>query len=105
MSLELLTDPETQLADRATALAMLRQRVEDNREGVFDGSDSTLAWRVAADFEDRIEMRDLVIGVRVAFTSLKLAHFHPEEPIEPKRRAVYDAINALEAATEKPTSH
>lgn len=105
VSLELLINPETQLADRPTALAMLRERVEDDKQGGFDGSDGILAWRVAADLENKPEMRDLVTGITVAFTALKLAHFYPDEPIEPKRHAVHDAINALEAATEKPTSH
>ncbi|MER8944489.1 hypothetical protein [Mesorhizobium sp. M0701] len=42
--------------------------------------------------------------VTVAFTTLALAGFHPDEPIEPKRKAVLDAIEALEKATEKPTA-
>ncbi|MFC3326179.1 hypothetical protein [Mesorhizobium cantuariense] len=105
MSLDLLIDPETQLADRATALRMLRDYVDDDaRKEVFDGNDAILAWRVAADFES-IKMRDLVSDVTVAFTRLKHAHFHPEEPIEPKRLAVLAAIDAIEAATEKQTSH
>ncbi|MER9236908.1 hypothetical protein NKI56_33795 [Mesorhizobium sp. M0622] len=47
--------------------------------------------------------RDLVSDVTVAFTTRALAGFHPDEPIEPKRKAVLDAIEALEKATEKPT--
>ncbi|WP_156398554.1 hypothetical protein [Mesorhizobium sp. Root102] len=105
VSLELLIEPETQLADRPKALAMLRERAEDDKQREFDGSDGILAWRVAADLENKPEMRDLVTGITVAFTALKLAHFYPDEQIEPKRQAVHDAINALEAATEKPTSH
>ena len=104
VDLSLLMDPETQLADRATALAMLREDLKQDGKDTLSGRDAILAWRVAADVEDRFEMRDLIANLTVAFTRLSLSHFHPEEPIEPKRQAVKDAINALESATE-PTSH
>lgn len=105
VDLELLTDPETQLADRVTALAMLREDLERDGKDTHSGRDAILAWRVAADVEDRFKMRDLIGVLTVAFTRLSLSHFRPDEPIEPKRQAVRNAIDALEAATEKPTSH
>ncbi|MER8369022.1 hypothetical protein [Mesorhizobium sp. M1378] len=65
-----------------------------------------MAWLVAADIDDDSGMmRDLVGNVTIAFTVLSLSRFHPEEPIEPKRKAVHDAIDALEKATVKATSH
>ncbi|TPM33749.1 hypothetical protein FJ955_03145 [Mesorhizobium sp. B2-2-2] len=105
VSLELLTDPDAQLADRSTALAMLRENIERDGKDMLSGRDAILAWRVAVDVEDKLKVRDIIGNVTVAFTRLALSHRHPEEPIEPKRQAVRDAINALEAATEKPTSH
>ncbi|TPK42330.1 MULTISPECIES: hypothetical protein [unclassified Mesorhizobium] len=105
VGLELLTDPETQLADRSTALAMLREHLEQDGKDTLNGDDTILAWRVAAEVVDQLSMRDLIGDLSMAFTALALAHRRPDEPIEPKRRAVRDAINALEAATEKPTSH
>lgn len=103
--LELLIDPETQLADRATALSMLREDLDRDGKDSLSGRDAILAWRVAADVVDRLKVGDLINNLTVAFTTLALSHFHPDEPIEPKRQAVHDAINALEAATEKPTTH
>ena len=105
--MELLTDPETQLADRVTALAKLRgyAEAEDGKSEYMNDDDSILAWRVADELDDVVVARDLVAAVTTAFTTLQLIGFHPDEPVEPKRQAVYDAINALEAATEKPTSH
>ncbi|MBZ9811027.1 MULTISPECIES: hypothetical protein [unclassified Mesorhizobium] len=105
VSLELLTDPETQLADRSTALAMLREDIERDGKDTLSGRDAILAWRVAADVEDKLKVSDIIGNVTVAFTHLALSHRHPEKPIEPKRQAVRDAINALEAATQEPTSH
>ncbi|RUW46734.1 hypothetical protein [Mesorhizobium sp. M8A.F.Ca.ET.021.01.1.1] len=105
VDLELLVDPETQLVDRVAALAMLREDLEQDGKDTHSGRDAILAWRVAADVEDRFRMRDLIGVLTVAFTTLSLSHFRPDEPIEPKRQAVRNAIDALEAATEKPTSH
>ncbi|TPL21008.1 hypothetical protein FJ945_19905 [Mesorhizobium sp. B2-4-9] len=104
VDLELLIDPETQLVDRITALAMLRADLERGGKDTLSGRDSILAWRIAAEVKDRFKMRDLIGDLTVAFTTLSLSHFHPDEPVEPKRQAVCDAINALEAATEKPAS-
>lgn len=103
----LLTDPEIQLADRATALSKLRAHaeVEDGKSESMNGDDCILAWRVAEELDDVFVARDLVAAVTIAFTTLQLIGFHPDEPIEPKRKAVHDAINALEKATEKQTSH
>ncbi|TPJ52696.1 hypothetical protein [Mesorhizobium sp. B2-6-4] len=105
VGLELLTDPETQLADRSTALAMLREHLEQDGKDTLNGDDTILAWRVAAEVVDQLSMRELICDLSVAFTALALAHRRPDEPIEPKRRAVRDAINALEAATDKPSLH
>ncbi|QKC90595.1 hypothetical protein EB230_20960 [Mesorhizobium sp. NZP2234] len=102
--LELLFDPATQLADRPAALAMLRAftAAEDGKREFWNSQIGILADRLAADLDDS---RDLVAAVTVAYTTLALSGFRPEEPIEPKRQAVYAAIDALEAAIEKPTSH
>ncbi|TPK38725.1 hypothetical protein [Mesorhizobium sp. B2-5-3] len=105
VGLELLTDPETQLADRSTALAMLREHLEQDGKDTLNGEDVVLAWRVAAEVVDQFSMRDLIGDLSMAFTALSHSHLRPDEPIEPKRRAVRDAINALEAATEKPSLH
>ncbi|TIL25121.1 hypothetical protein [Mesorhizobium sp.] len=103
VELELLIDPEAQLADRDTALAKLRAIVEA-KDGHSDASNKLLilAYRVADELENA---RDLVADVTVAYTRLAHSCFYPDEPIEPKRKAVLDAIDALEKATEKPTSH
>lgn len=105
VDLELLIDPETQLVDRVTALAMLREDLERDGKDTHSGRDAILAWRVAADVGDRFKMRELIGDLTVAFSILSLSHRHPDELIEPKRQAVRKAINALEAATENPTSH
>ncbi|RUU58311.1 hypothetical protein EOC99_24210 [Mesorhizobium sp. M7A.T.Ca.TU.009.01.1.1] len=99
-----LVDSATQLADRPTALAMLRAltAAQDGNGEFMNSQIGILADRLAVDLENP---RDLIAAVTVAFTRLELAGFHPAEPIEPKRQAVYDAINALEAATKMPTSH
>ncbi|MER9332892.1 hypothetical protein NKJ06_02565 [Mesorhizobium sp. M0293] len=102
--LQLLVDPATQLADRPSALAMLRAltAAQDGNGEFMNSQIGILADRLAVDLDNP---RDLIAAVTVAFTRLELAGFHPDEPIEPKRQAVYDAIDALEAATEMPTSH
>ncbi|MEO5326204.1 hypothetical protein PV773_23085 [Mesorhizobium sp. CC13] len=99
--LQLITDPATQLVDRDTALAMLRSRVQDSRDRseYLDSAVGILSWIVAADLEDRWRARELVSAVTIAFTALELSGFRPGEPIEPKRQAVFHAINALERAT------
>jgi hypothetical protein len=104
LGLELLVNPDAQLADRDTALAKLRALTEaENGGGEFMNSEiGMLADALAVDLDNP---RDLIAALTIAFTTLELSGFHPDEPIEPKRQAVYDAINALEAATEKTTSH
>jgi hypothetical protein len=104
VGLELLVNPDAQLADRDTALAKLRALTEaENGGGEFMNSEiGMLADALAVDLDNP---RDLIAALTIAFTTLELSGFHPAEPIEPKRQAVYDAINALEAATEKTTSH
>lgn len=105
--LELVHDPETQLADRVTALAQMRAIIEDEdgRNEYHDDRIFLLALAATAEMADGNKARDLVNEVTVAYTPLALAGVTPDEPIEPKRQAVLDAINALESATEKPTSH
>ncbi|TJV21109.1 MAG: hypothetical protein E5Y04_28830 [Mesorhizobium sp.] len=102
--LELLTNPEVQLADRDTALAKLRALtdVEDGRGEFLNSEIGMLADALAVDLDNP---RDLIAALTIAFTTLELSGFHPDEPIEPKRQAVYEAIDALEAATAMPTSH
>jgi hypothetical protein len=39
------------------------------------------------------------MAVTVAYSPLAGAQFTPDEPIEPKRQAVLDAIDALEAGS------
>ncbi|RWN30826.1 MAG: hypothetical protein EOR97_16475 [Mesorhizobium sp.] len=99
-----LVDSATQLADRPTALAMLRAltAAQDGNGEFMNSQIGILADRLAVDLDNP---RDLIAAATVAFTRLELAGFHPAEPIEPKRQAAYDAINALEAATKMPTSH
>jgi hypothetical protein len=95
IGLEIVVDAEAQLADRATALAMLHKMVETGsrrrREGI-------LAGIVVEDLADQEKARRLVDAVTIAFSSLEMAGYYPEEPVEPKRQAVIDAIDALEAA-------
>lgn len=102
--LELLVNPEAQLADRDTALAKLRAltEAEDGRGEFVNSEIGMLADAVAVDLDNP---RDLIAALTIAFTTLELSGFHPEEPMEPKRQAVYDAINALDAATAPSTSH
>lgn len=98
--LELVTDPATQLVDRAAALAMLRAKIEGSRHNEHhDSTVVSLAWIVAEDLEDQWHARKLVDDVTIAFSRLSLAGFYPDEPIEPKRQAAFAAIAALEKAT------
>mgnify|MGYP001089111947 CR=1 FL=1 len=99
--LQLLHDPESQLADRATALARLRAiiQAEDGKNEHLDDRVFLLALAATADMADGSLARDLVSAVTVAHTPLWLAGFTPDEPIEPKRKAVLDAIDALEKAS------
>lgn len=105
--LNLLTNPEEQLADRETALAKLRTiiQAEDGRSEYHDERVFLLALAATAKMPNGMLARDLVSAVTVAYTPLAHAQFTPDEPIEPKRKAVLDAIDALEKATEKSTSH
>ena len=99
--LQLLDDPETQLADRATALAQMRAIVqaEDGKGEFHDDRPFRLALAATAEMANGSEARKLINAVTIAHTSLALAGFTPDEPIEPKRQAVFDAIDALEAGS------
>ncbi|MCV3210021.1 hypothetical protein OHD62_19455 [Mesorhizobium sp. YC-39] len=99
--LELLDNPEEQLADRETALTKLRAiiQAEDGRNEYSDDRVFLLALAVTADMANGTQARDLVSAVIVAYTSLAHAGFEPDEPIEPKRQAVFAAIDALEKAS------
>ncbi|RWM29773.1 hypothetical protein [Mesorhizobium sp.] len=99
--LQLLRDPETQLADRTTALARMRAiiQAEDGQGEFTDDRVFLLALAATADMPDSTKARELVTAVTIAYTPLACAGFHPEEPIEPKRQAVLDAIDALEAGS------
>ncbi|RUX96598.1 MULTISPECIES: hypothetical protein [unclassified Mesorhizobium] len=107
IGLQLLTNPEEQLADRDTALAKLRAiiQAEDGRNEYNDERVFLLALAATAEMLNGTLAQDLVTAITVAYTPLSYAGFTPDEPIEPKRQAVFDAIDALGAATEKPTSH
>ncbi|UCI10755.1 hypothetical protein [Mesorhizobium sp. B1-1-8] len=96
--LQLLHDPETELADRATALARMRAIIEeeDGRNEYHEDRIFLLALAATAEMADSIKARELVSAVTCAYTPLAHAGFTPDEPIEPKRRAVFDAIDALE---------
>ncbi|TPN53141.1 hypothetical protein [Mesorhizobium sp. B1-1-7] len=96
--LQLLHDPETQLADRATALARIRAIVveEDGQREFHDDRPFLLALAATAEMADGSKAGELVDAVSIAYSSLALAGFEPNEPIEPKRQAVLDAIDALE---------
>ncbi|WP_217568793.1 hypothetical protein [Mesorhizobium sp. GbtcB19] len=99
--LQLLHDPETELADRATALARMREiiQAEDGQGEFRDNRVFFLALAATAEVPDSSKAQELVSAVTVAYTSLSLAGFHPNDPIEPKRQAVLDAIDALEAGS------
>jgi hypothetical protein len=47
---------------------------------------------------DRWKAKELVDNLTIAFATLALAEFHPDEPIGPKRQAAISAIDALAAA-------
>lgn len=98
--LQLVTDPETQLVDRNTALAMLRSRIEHGaaQHEWHDSAVTHLAWIAAADIEDTSRAQERVDAVTLAFTALELAGFSPEEPIEPKQRAAMTALEDLQRA-------
>lgn len=99
--LQLVDDPETELADRATALARMREiiQAEDGQGEHTDNRVFYLALAATAEVPDSSDAQQLVGAVTVAYSSLSLARFHPDEPIEPKRQAVLDAIDALEAGS------
>lgn len=95
VTLALVYDPDAQFADRAKALTMLREMANSSERNDRDG---TLAWIVVDHLADRWKARELVDNLTIAFCTLWLSSFHPDEPIEPKRHAVFAAIDALEAA-------
>lgn len=99
--LQLLHDPETQLVDRSTALARLRAiiQAEDGKNEFYDERIAMLAHAATDDMTDGSLAGDLVTAVTVAYTPLACAQFTPDEPIEPKRQAVLDAVDALEAGS------
>ncbi|MBZ9769988.1 hypothetical protein LB526_24845 [Mesorhizobium sp. CA6] len=99
--LQLLHNPDMQLADRTTALSRMRAiiQAEDGKHEYHDDRVFLLALAATAEVPDSSEAQQLVSAVTVAYTSLSLAGFHPNEPIEPKRQAVLDAIDALEAGS------
>lgn len=99
--IQLVTHPETLLCDRVTALAMLRAIItaEDGKNEYHDSRIGELASAATADMPDWEKARNLVMAVTVAYTPLACAQFTPDEPIEPKRQAVLDAIDALEAGS------
>ncbi|MGX8010105.1 hypothetical protein ACVDG8_014630 [Mesorhizobium sp. ORM8.1] len=99
--LQLLSDPETQLVDRVTALAQLRAiiKAEDGKNEFHDMRIGELACTATDAMADGDLARNLVMAVTVAYTPLACAQFTPDEPIEPKRQAVLDAIDALEAGS------
>lgn len=93
--LQIVTDPEAQLADRDAALKMLRRMVD---YGVRQNRDGVLAQIVVEQVADREKARRLVNDTTAAFHRLETAGWSRMEPVEPKRQAVIDAIDALEAA-------
>jgi len=99
--LGLIHDPETQLADRGTALARMRFIVaeEDGQQEFHDNRPFLLALAATAEMADGSKARELVDAVTIAYSSLALAGFEPNEPIEPKRLAVLDAVDALEVGS------
>jgi hypothetical protein len=99
--LQLLHDPQTELGDRETALARMREivRAEDGQGEFTDNRVFFLALAATAEVPDSSKAQQLVSAVTVAYSSLSLAGFHPDEPVEPKRQAVLDAIEALEAGS------
>ena len=104
-NLSIVTDPKTQLVDRRTALEMLRSHVkaESGKREFLDTKVADLGWVIAEDLEDQFLARELLGRLTTSFWALAMAGFHPDQPIEPKRQAVFDAIDALEKATE--TAH
>lgn len=98
VDLELLVDPETQLAGRETALRLLREAIL----GTFDHRDvsistvSTLARRMTVQLADVWQERELVDDLTRAFSALETAR----RGMPAKQRAVLDAIDALKQATE-----
>lgn len=98
--LEIVDDP-FQLLDRDTALRLLRERVKAHDGSDFDSRAFILAQVIGEGIADPFFQRDLVGDVTSAYTALATAGLS-NEPIEPKRQAVLDAISALEKATEPP---
>jgi len=92
---------EAQTVDRATALTRLRALAgaEAGRREFGEPTHAMLADVVADDLEDRDVAFELVAAVTIAYTTLSLSQFHPDEPIEPKRQALRDAIDQLEVGT------
>ncbi|TPI58651.1 hypothetical protein FJ417_18690 [Mesorhizobium sp. B3-1-7] len=99
--LQLLHDPDIQLTDRASALARMRTivRAEDGKGEFTDNRVFFLALAATAEMPNSSKAQQLVSAVTVAYSSLSLAGFTPDEPIEPKRQAVLDAVDALEAGS------
>ncbi|WP_141246034.1 hypothetical protein [Mesorhizobium sp. WSM3859] len=69
------------------------------RNEFYDERIAMLARAATDDMADGWRARDLVMAVMVAYTPLACAQFTPDESDEPKRHAVFDAIDALEAGS------
>ncbi|BCH23525.1 hypothetical protein [Mesorhizobium sp. L-8-3] len=98
--LALVTDPETQLADRDTALSMIRARINavDGTPGQLDTRVFVLAARLAGNVEDRLRARDLVDAVAMAYTDLRCAGRVSGMSIEIARKRALGAVDELERA-------
>lgn len=97
-NMELIIDPETQLAERAAALSMIRAYVKattgDGEE--LDDKVPQLAKVIASDIEDGLKARDLVADLTLAYTTLQMARYYPDQPAEAMRQRVLEAVDALE---------
>lgn len=94
-----IVDDDFQLLDRETALRLLRESVKAHDGSDFDSRAFILAGVIGEILADPFTQRDLVGDVTVAYTALATSRLS-NEPIEPKRQAVLDAIDAIEKAVE-----
>ncbi|MGI6854380.1 hypothetical protein [Mesorhizobium sp. 1B3] len=97
-NMELIIDPETQLAERDAALSTIRAYIKatDGAGEELDDKVPQLAQIIASDIEDRFKARDLVADLTIAYTTLQMASYYPDQPAEAMRQRVLDAVNALE---------
>ncbi|WP_442579116.1 hypothetical protein ACSBOB_26915 [Mesorhizobium sp. ASY16-5R] len=100
--LEIIVDPEAQLADRPTAVNALRKIAETDPRKWSTDEDRRLsiyAGIIAGQIENPFRVRDLIDPVTIAFHSVTSAQ-HRRQSLEAPREHLHDVIETLIEASE-----